>query len=485
MSSLPKLRDHQVAPVRELLGIFSRRDTAVDLSDCGTGKTYVACAVISELKTPTLVICPKIACTQWRAAAAHFGDSLSVIGYEKLRTGRTPYGRWERQLGNEDRDFFKCQCCQLVVDFENFVPCYCHPLGIHCIVRKTLRWNYGKFTFNPAVRTVIFDEIHRCGSDSLNSDMLIAAKRQGLRVLGLSATLASTPIQLRAIGYALDLFPHPAQFAQWARKYKVRYDASFHGYHWFASDAQQATILANIRRTIIPDRGVRVTTGEIPNFPEVEITAELYDLDEAPEIARIQRDMVDALRILDQRVGQDVETPLTIQLRAHQRVELLKVPLAVELAQDYLAKGISVGIFVTFKQTMSELRRLLKCDCFIDGSPEGVRSRQCHIDRFQNNEAQLILVNSNAGREALSLHDLHGGHPRGGLVFPGYSATALRQVFGRFPRDGGHSRSFYRVLLAANTGDVAIHRALRAKMNNLDALNDADLLPNNLSFSEH
>lgn len=456
------------------------------MSSTGTGKTFTACAIVAASQWPTLAVAPKIACTQWHQAAAHFGDTVSVIGYELLRGGNSPYGTWEHMPEGDAAECWTCQVCQLKINLADMFPCPHHPAGIHCLVQKKMKWDYGRFSFSPAIKFLVVDECHRAGGQkSLNANMLIAAKRQGLRVLGLSATLASTPLQMRAIGYTLDLFPHPAHFIRWSRKYGVRYDAAFHGLHWFAGAEKQSQILASIRDEIIPARGVRVSTADIPDFPEVEIVADLYDLDEATQIARIQAEMLAALAKLEERQQRDVETPLTLQLRAHQRVELLKVPLAVELATEYLTQGISVGIFVNFRETMTELQRLLKCECFIDGSGAGVIFRQRSIDAFQSNESKLILVNSAAGGVALSLHDLHGGHPRGGLVFPGYSATALRQVFGRFPRDGGKSRSFYRVLLAAGTGDVAIHRALRAKMNNLDALNDADLLPNNLSFSEH
>lgn len=481
---LTQLRQHQVAPVTALLDIFSRGNAAVDLSDCGTGKTYVACAVVQQLRTATLVVCPKIACSQWGAAAEHFGDTISAVGYELLRTGGTPYGAWEHPPTDQDLSFYKCDCCQLTVDLEDVQPCYVHHLGIHCVSRKRAKWNYGKFAFHPSVRTVIFDEIQRCGgTNSLNADMLIAARRQGLRVLGLSATLASTPLHMRAIGYALGLFAHPLQFPIWVRKYGVRYDASFHGLHWFAGEDKQTEIMSTIRDEIIPSRGVRVTTASIPGFPEVDISAELYDLDEADKVNAIYAEMAAAIAELDERGAQFTETPLTIMLRAQQRVELLKIPIAVELAKDYIAHGFSIGIFCNFRQTIDELRVRLDCDCVIDGSPDGIRNRQRNTSAFQANVAKLILVNSAAGGVALDLHDLHGGHPRGGLVFPGYNATALKQVFGRFPRDGGKSRSFYKVMLAARTGDVKIHRALRAKMNNLDALNDADLLPENLCLT--
>lgn len=482
---LAKLRPHQHAPSRALIDIFSQSNAAVDLSDCGTGKTFVACAVAATLKVPTLVICPKIAVTQWHQAAAHFNDTISAVGYELLRTGGTPFGTWEhRPSGDEAREYWVCQCCQLRVSLENMVPCYCHSRGLHCLVRKKSSFNYGRFTFHPAIETVIFDEVQRCGGgDSLNGKMLIAAKRQGLRILGLSATLASTPLHMKAIGYALGLFPHPRDFPRWARKYGVRYDASFYGLHWFAGADKQAGVMSAIRDEIIPSRGVRVAIKDIPDFPEVDISAELFDLDEADKITAIYAEMVDAIAALDKRIALDTETPLTIMLRAQQRVELLKIPIAVELAKGYVEKGFSIGVFCNFRQTMNELRRRLNTNCIIDGSDEGVRFRQPNIESFQSHESRVILINAAAGGVALSLPDLDGNHPRGGLVFPGYNATILKQEFGRFPRESSKSKSFYKVILAARTGDIAIHRALRAKLNNIDSLNDSDLLPENLRLT--
>lgn len=482
---LDKLRPWQIEPTKHLHSLLLCGQNAVDCSDCGVGKTYVACAVMSALKLPTLAIIPKIAVSQWEAAAAHFGDTVSVIGYEKLRTGRTPFGTWEHMPPAEPRErFFLCQCCQLRVDFENYQPCHCHPVGIHCIVEKKTSWRYGKFTFHPAVKFIIFDEIQRCsGLDSLNADMLIGARRQNLRVLGLSATLASSPLQFRALGYVLGLFSSPRDFVPWAARFGVRYDPQFGGLHWFAGAEKQLGIMRDIRASIIPARGVRVSTDDIPGFPEVDIQAEIYDVDNHEQIRAAHEMMAEALARVADRASRYAATELIEVMTGHQRTELLKVPLAIELAQDFNNKGYSVGIFVNFRQTMEELSARLKCDCIIDGSPAGVKNRAASIEAFQSGASRIILINSAAGGVALSLPDDTGDRPRAGLVFPGYSAERLRQVFGRFPRANSKSRSLYRVLLAAKTGDIKIHKALRAKLNCLDALNDDDLMPENLTIA--
>jgi superfamily II DNA or RNA helicase len=514
MVSLDKLRPHQVEPVRHLVSILRARQSAVDLSDMGTGKTFVACAVAAELQLPTMVVVPKVAVTAWERAAAHFDERFTVIGYEKLRTGKTGFGWWDNALPpNADLEYFKCQCCQLPVDIEqdgtpgiNYSPCYTHPAGFHCLETHRKAWNYGKFNYHAGVKLIIFDEMHRCGAmDSLNAEMMIAAKRQNIKMLGLSATAACSPLNMRALGYNLDLHNDKTDFIvperiggvlygsklakpnffRWASRYGCRRDARFHGFKWLVGKDKQRDVMKDIRLSIIPARGVRVTTDEIPGFPDREVSAELYDLDEVNTIDRLYAEMAESIQQLDTRSEQDDDPELRITkiLRARQKIELLKVPVAVELARDHLNKGHSVGIFVNFSQTLKELRTRLKCNCFIDGSADGVRYRQQAIDGFNSNSEQLILINSEAGGVAVSLPDLTGEHPRVGLVFPGFNATTFRQLLGRFHRENSRSRCHYRVIFAANTVEVTAHRNLCAKLNNIDAINSEDMMPENLHLS--
>jgi hypothetical protein len=249
-------------------------------------------------------------------------------------------------------------------------------------------------------------------------------------------------------------------------------------------EAAQRETMRTIRAKIIPSRGVRVRCEDIPGFPKCDITAELYDLDENNEIEKLYADMATALALVDQAASRDVnaELALTKLLRARQRVELLKVPIAVELHNDYLAKGYSVAVFCNFAGTISELSARLGCKAIIDGSAAGVRDRQKHIDEYQCNAIRTILANSDAGGISVSLQDLRGDHPRVGIVFPNFSAVSMRQVFGRLPRDGGKSPCHYRVIFAANSPEVGMARSLRAKSNNLDSLNDADLMPENFKL---
>lgn len=484
----PQLRQHQVQPVLDLICAMQKYISAVDLSDCGVGKTYVAQAVAKILELPTLVICPKIAVTAWKNAGEILDNSVDVVGYEKLRAGGTKYGWWDNPMPPDaDREYLQCVNCQQKLQGQS---CYCHHAGIHCVEVKKKPWNYGKFNFHHGVKLAIFDEVHRCSAlDSLNADMLIATKRQGIKTLLLSATAACNPLHMRALGYVLDLHndktsvlgPRPKHnFFSWAMKYGCRRDPKFKGFKWLVGEAKQKEVMAEIRSVIIPERGVRVSAKDIPGFPACQITAELYDIEEANKINKLYEQMDEALKELAETKLDDKcpDHPLTKILRMRQEVELLKVPVMVELVNDYIDKGLSVACFVNFKQTMNELAARLKTACIVDGEHTG-KVREAAIAMFQLNKEHKILVNAAAGCESMDLHDLYG-RQRIGLVMPQQSANRFRQIAGRLPRNGGLSPALYRVIFGAGTYEVKMQKALRAKLNNLDALNDADLNPENL-----
>jgi hypothetical protein len=492
---IARLRPHQRPLVAGLSEILRRSGTGVDLSDPGAGKTYVSAAVASLSRLPTLVVCPKIARSNWEKAARLFGDSFSVIGYEMLRTGRTLFGRWTDH--KKGYNYFVCENCQQKVDPENPHPCYCHPQGIHCLNTKTKKASYGQFVFHSAIKNIIFDEVHRCGAqDSLNADMLIAAKRQKIRTTGLSATMACNPLNMRALGYLLDLHNldtdllgktpignriERPNFYRWVRHYGCQKDPAFHGWTWLVSRDQQLQTMMDIRSLIIPERGVRIAWQDIPGFPERQILAELYDLDAPEAVDSCYKEMAASLAQLEEKKLTDKapDLKLTIMLRARQQVELLKVPIFTELGNDYLAKGFSVVFFVNFRQTIDELKKRFPEFRIIDGQTPG---RDDSLACFQANTIRGLIANCSAGGVSCDMHDLLGGYPRVGLVSLGLSAIEARQVFGRLHRDGGLSPALYRVVFANKTVETQIHKIVSPKLDNLDALNDADLDPGNLKI---
>jgi superfamily II DNA or RNA helicase len=491
------LRPHQPALVRELFRILESRRTGVDLSDTGAGKTYVSCAVAALRKRATLVVGPRIAEGAWTRAAKHFGDSISFVGYEKLRAGNTPFGKWSKS-NRQSTVFYVCANCQQKVDLQKPHPCYCHPAGIHCLEVRKKAPSYGTFSFVPEIQDVIFDEVHRCGGmDSLNADLLIAAKRQQLTITGLSGTVACNPLNMRALGYALDLHNLDSDltalapiglrivrpnFKRWAGRYGCVYDPRFHGWKWLVGAERQQETMLDIRNQIIPERGVRVGWRDIPGFPDRQILAELYNFEDVERINALYQQMQAAVDELRMRASSDKDPELSITqiLRARQEVELLKVPVFAELAQDYLDKGITVVFFVNFKQTLNELHKRFPDFGILDGQSE---DREGVLAALQSNRIRGLCANSRAGSECCDMHDLDGFHPRVGLVSLPDSVTVARQLFGRLHRNGAQSPALYRVILADGTIENEVQKNIAPKLDNIDTLNDGDLQPENLRFS--
>jgi hypothetical protein len=495
-----RLRPHQQAPFEQMRRILSQRCAALDESDTGVGKSYLASAFAHLYDEPTLIVGPKIAENTWLRAAKHFNDKFSYVGYEKLRAGNTPYGKWSNSDRRREK-FFQCTNCLCKFDpeyIDDWFPCPHHSAGIHCFDSKSKRADYGDFKFDPAVRCVVFDEAHRGnGWHSINAEIIIAARRQNIKTLALSATPAVTPLQMRALGYLLDLHNDNTDllssrtrapgrllcpsFKRWLSPLGCRYSAEFHGYHWFSSPECQQQIMDSIRADIIPSRGIRIRREDIAGFPECDIRAELYTLDDPRAVDSCYMEMAGALaQVAARRAGDKCpELAITDGMRQRQEVELLKVPVFEELANDYLTQGYSVVFFVNFRQTIEELLKRFPWAGVIDGQ---TKNRDQYVDKFQENSLRVLICNSEAGGINLSLQDLDGRHPRAGLVSANFSAVSLLQVLGRLPRDGGRSRSLYRIIFAAETIEEDVYEKVNPKLANLGALLDSDLLPNLLKI---
>jgi superfamily II DNA or RNA helicase len=440
----------------------------------GTGKTLVAVEVMKRSDKATAVICPRVVKPAWERTAAMQGTDLSVINWEMCRTGRTPFGEW-------------------------YIPPKC---------RKP------RFRWNSAIEFLIFDEIHRAqGDGTKNSELVKAARRQGIPSLGLSATPADSPLEMDALGYLLRLHDsdepetvhkEPLSFYRWARRHGCG-PGAFSRFEFLGSQEAKVKHMAKINAMIFPDRGVRVRIADLGDaFPETQILPELYDLEDDGQIDAAYAEMRSALTELEGRIEEckeelkrkalargvvltPIESPAELLLRARQRVELLKVPLLVELTQEAKASGHSVVIFVNFRQTLVELCKRLNTDCFIDGTqtgPEGDRQRENNRLRFQTDQAREIICNGEAGGIGMDLHDVTRRFPRMVLDLPGYSAKTARQKWGRVHRAGALSKSIQRIVLAAGTDEEGVYHTLYRKLQTQEALVDGDFMPERLNLKK-
>jgi len=457
-SDLPKrkvkknkgLHPWQVDAVARLAASIEKHGSAMDGSDTGVGKTYSAIGTARELGLKIGIVCPKAVQESWkRVAENHFGVVPEfVVNYESLRTGnRKAIGTW-KMIANKNGGRRKKV-------FE------------YCIPKNTL---------------IIFDESHKLkGKTSLNSKLGIFAKEQGYKILMASATSAINPMDMRAMGYILGLHNNTS-FWSWVRRngcYQGRFGYTFNG---------DTEILRNLHKDVFLDRGIRLRRDEIPGFPECDVHSIAYDMDttDTKQITQVFFEMKAELGKLNKIAKTEKEkqaNSLVVQLRARQKCELIKVPLFVELAEEALENGMSIVLFMNFKDSIDALAERLKTKCIIDGRNKP-KERQSNIDDFQNDKKRVIIVNAQAGGAGISLHDLNGKYPRMALISPSYSAIILKQCLGRVHRDGSKTKALQRIVFVANTVEEEVCEKVKDKLHNLDLINDGVLSLDNEKLFE-
>lgn len=403
---------------------------ALDSSDMGTGKTLKAVELSRISQSPPLVICPKSVIPAWKTTFEGQGvEFLDVLNYEKLRTGKTKWGDWEVNMGTK------------------------------------------RFVFSEEAQFIIWDEVHKCkGRRSQNGMMLAGAK--GRYNLMLSATAAEDPTELKNIGYLLGLFPDLRRFVMWAKAHGCYMDPWKNLKFNFRN---REVALGKLNSELYPDRAHRISRDDMKEFfKETHIVTEPLDFGDKGKIEAAYSTMEDELLALEEAMADDnpAAAILTAQLRARQKVELLKIPVMAEIAQDYMDQGFSVAIFLNFDASILAIDVLLKGVAPLIWGKQDDYERQVSMELFQTNEEQVIICNIAAGGVGISLHDVHGGHPRVALISPSWNAKDMVQVTGRVDRAGGKSPTIQRILFGAGTIEEEIRKSLNIKLANLRTLHN-------------
>lgn len=429
-----KLADHFVT--RHLAG-----ENTLDTSDLGTGKTVVACAVATAWlafhclsRGRVAVICPKSAMGNWRRELEEADiDPLFILNPEKLRTGNT---EWVKKLG-----------------------------------KKIMRWNL------PSQTLVIVDEIHWAKAPfTQNAQLVISLAQQKHRLHMLSATAAEDPTQMRALGYALGLHSLVVSTPTLPNWYKWMMANGCEQNIWNAWEFVDQSKLSDLHWALYRSFGApagRLSVADLPDaFKENRIIIEPVEFKGIGKVRKAYDDLGITPEIVERLIEdgtvENSEWALVNILRARQLAESLKAPLFMEVADDLLSQGFSVPIFVNFEETLQALRAHFKCPV-IHGK-QSATERQSAIDRFQADDVRVLVINTAAGGASISLHDVRGKHPRVSLISPGFSAIAFKQCTGRIFRNGAKSDAVQKVLVAKDSVEETVIRAILRKLNKLELL---------------
>ena len=431
----PPLYDWQMKHADVLEKSLREHGVAKDGSDTGTGKTVVALEVARRMGMVPFVVCPKSVVSAWTEWYFKFFPAMPcafVTNYEKLRTGKTSF---VKRRGKAYDWYLRGNCL------------------------------------------LIFDEDHRCKShDSLNSRLLSAAARQGYGLLLLGATSCSDPTEMKSIGHALGLHRGKDWWGWCLRNGCAR--GRFGGLE-FDDDPKT---LKYLHGAIYENKGSRLRIRDIDGFPETLITADAYDVKSPEAVDKVYAEMGAELAKLEESAEGDDDNALVAQLRARQKVELLKVPTFLELLFDAHATGNSVVVFISFRDTLSALEERLSVSgdeytvSVIHGDQtSGERDKA--IADFRADKTCVMLCMIQAGGVGISLHDSEGSFPRVSLISPTFSAIDLKQALGRVHRADSKSKSVQKIVFAAGTVEDKVCRAVRRKLNNIDLINDDELNP--------
>lgn len=428
-----RLKDWQVPIAAKQSEVLARERAFLSAAHTGAGKTYLTCQTIKDLKMPTLVVCPKIARSQWR----------NVIG----------------GMGAKD----------LVIDVVN-------PENLIASKKNPYYSPADGWRFDSTPRLLVFDEVHRgaSGPKSKTTEALarwVNKAHQDNKVLMMSATPFDSPLKMRAIGYAMGFHRFvSSSFYDWCRTK----GCSNHQYGFaFTKDRNRArAIMASIREDM-GERFMSITPDEIPGFPEETKEVMLVDLAEKDHEALVQAyaEMPPQMK----HMSQDARVKT---LRLRQQAEFCKAGVLAEMATAYEADGNSVFVCLNFTDARLRLQMQLEqagvpFAAIYGGQSE--KERRDGIAAFQANEIHVMIGMAPACSVALSLHDERHERPRVSLISPGYSASEFAQALGRVRRVGGTHATQY-IVMAANSVEERVGRTINSKMDNIEALMDSDLI---------
>jgi superfamily II DNA or RNA helicase len=470
------LLKYQIPHVNKMIRSLHIYNIAVDASDTGTGKTYCALSIAKMLNLKPLIICPKSVLTNWNRVATELDIEPLIITNYDIIISKMSKKKQEALLKTVDNKSHLYYCYKKYVrindkkkeeeydedededeDDDKEQKQTDDQTGVY--VCETFEWKI------PENTLIIFDEVHRCKSDkSLHYKLLISIKNyltSNIKCLLLSATIADKPRSFKSIAYLLDWITNPKSFNVWLKA---------------ATAISGETQTKTINRTLFRTHGSRIKITKLGDlFPQNSIQPECYDMDNAVEIEKEYENIKTVINELREKKNKS-NNILTQIIRSRQIIELLKIPSFCELINNHLENNYSVVIFVNFTETLNRLATFFKTKSVIHGN-QNIKERTKIIDDFQANKTKLIIANIETGGVGISLHDIHGNHPRVSIISPSWSAQNTIQTLGRIHRADGKTPAIQKFVFCAGTLEDHICEKLKNKMDNLSMINDGILHP--------
>jgi hypothetical protein len=432
------LRPYQKQPCSQLVRALTHGERewgypgAVDMSDLGTGKTFVDLAAMAEIRRKVAVLCPVAGMEGWRNAFSLFGIEPHFIGsYEAVR------GNWRPEVGKFGDQFFEWESPQ--------------DIGI------------------------ILDEAQMVkAGDNITAAVAGGAIRQRIPIIAASATLAISPLELRIAGRITGLHQGGKDWQRFMEQNCCYYNREEERW-WF--DRHATHVLSDLRRVLIPQRGCRMRKAEVaPDHAGSTITVLPIDCPEAPAI-EVAWEKVEWLIQRMENSGKPRQMVQNMRRAGRMRVwkqsEMALVQSIAERIKADIADGKSVVCFFSFTESREAMGSILGTQAGIYGglSP---KKRNAYVADFQANKIHVLLCNIGAGGASVSLHDTTGERPRVSYIFPSDRHVAAGQAVGRIDRIGGRSHAVQWIPCVRGTLSERMVESTAAKLSRLKILNDGE-----------
>ncbi len=451
---LSELLPYQTLHAFNMITAVKNNKITIDGSYTGTGKTYTTIAICAQLGLKPFIICPKNIISKWKEVCDKFGvECIGIINYESIRSLKYINSEGKKEtcpyIKKTDKsytwDFSSFNQTLTVTDQENKS-------------NKGYKKNKSNVPLNNAI--IIFDEVHKCKNyKSMNGKLLLSAKNGNQRTLMISATLCDRNSDFGIFGMMLGFYNNIRQGKAWI-------DAVIR------EDMNQISKnkVNTLHKYLFPEKGSKMSLEDLGDtFPMNQVIAESYTLDDSSiEKINVYYKSIDNNKLKLEELGE-----------ARQNIENLKVPIIVEMMENYHELNKSVVIFVNYLSTYSlileHLEKLAIAYAEINGAQD-IKERTEQVVKFQNNEVRIMVAMIQAGGSSISLHDETGKFPRVSIISPSYSSIELIQALGRIYRSTTKTPCLQRIIYCSGTYEDNVVNILRKKKDFMKSITDDELL---------
>lgn len=489
-----ELLDHQTEHAQRLNQVLNTRRFAGDTSPPGRGKTYSASFCAKQQCLPVMVFCPKSGISMWWKVLNMWGvPVISITNYDMARSSHSESDvKWyDMRYG--------------YTDVATICPWVYKKKSRYINTAKSALATVDDIKFEwrlPYKCLLIFDEEHvgknvHTQTFSFIQGAVRAARKEGHKMLFLSATPIEKKINLKSIMYFLGLIQKP----------------DMNAVNLFFREKVGTNEMTDIHRYLyhIDLANPKASTGSMSSMPDAKIPENVMN-DVRPiafpmteEATRYIAEKNKEILLLREKLRERVYESTLGSINANRRfIENIKVDKAYDLALSGLRGTFSlpevdpetkvptgrtilksfkrVAIFVNYKSTLHDLARKLSSESapvngrkqslapyisVLHGDQSSEESAKATVD-YNSGNTKILIATIRKGGLSLSFHDTVGDKETLVLIFPPTSATDCLQTLGRSFRT--NIKSSVTQIILFTLGDKieeSIRDALASKMDDI------------------